>query len=176
MSGSVYGIHAGDGVVRYIGITVHNPAHRFNAHKAHAKSGRLDRPFYHWLREHVETAGFITLEVCDTDEELWAAERRWIASLPGLLNLTVGGNRGTRHSDESKLKMRDAHRNRTPSEAELAYRRAPRIGRPHTDEAKAKIREKRALQVRGPQTEKQKQAAREAQLRRWAKYHAEHAS
>lgn len=124
----IYGLHAGDGVIRYIGRTTLTPHKRLWGHKSDARCGKT-RPVHEWIREHGEKAiEAVTLEEFTETEDNTAADREKFHILEhmasgNLLNVHAhtGGfgtiNRvepkiekphhmlGRKHSEETKEKM-----------------------------------------------------------------------
>ncbi|QGF20181.1 hypothetical protein SEA_SIXAMA_199 [Gordonia phage Sixama] len=60
----IYGLHAGDGKIRYIGYT-NNPTNRFSGHKSYARTAEESTPFLEWLR-----SGTLEMVILETCEEL----------------------------------------------------------------------------------------------------------
>ncbi len=88
----IYGLHAGDHRVRYVGKTVGDPRARLRQHRADANAGSA-LPVHRWMRKHgLRAIAVVELDrVAETDD--WAAiERQWIVGFSGeLLNVTKGG-------------------------------------------------------------------------------------
>lgn len=89
----IYGLHRGDGLIRYVGKTAGEPSARLRAHRRDAKAGSK-LPVHRWMRKHGLNA--IKILVLDrvADAEPWQQiERTWITALDDndLLNLTKGG-------------------------------------------------------------------------------------
>lgn len=90
----IYGLHAGDGVIRYVGKTIGALDTRLRGHRTDAKRGSK-LPVHRWMRKH----GLPTIRILQLDRvaegEAWQEiERTWIVALAGtgLLNLTKGGD------------------------------------------------------------------------------------
>lgn len=86
----VYGLHAGDDVIRYIGQTQSHPDDRLRFHRKHSCSDGT--PVQRWVFEHGDAIGLEVL--CDAATwdvtEIIMIERCRIAGVD-LLNLTRGG-------------------------------------------------------------------------------------
>jgi hypothetical protein len=87
--GVIYGLCDPDtGEVRYVGKTVGDPKFRLKCHLADRGRSRKAN----WIRS---LPGPPTIRVLEDDPaDLDEAERRWIAELPNLTNLTAGGDGG----------------------------------------------------------------------------------
>lgn len=87
--GVIYGLHAGDGVIRYVGKTTQDPPKaRLYEHRTAANGGATP-PVYDWIRE-VGPAN-VQLQVLERTPILAVLdrkEREWIDKFPGLLNKT----------------------------------------------------------------------------------------
>lgn len=137
--GVIYGLHAGDGVIRYIGQTIHFDR-RMASHASSARLGR-DLPVYRWIRKH----GWSSIEVVILHEvdagslndlemvEIAKHDRRV------LLNANEGGKgqRGFKHKPET----REAASRRT--RGQWTGERNPNYGKPLGEVAKAKMRAKK---------------------------------
>lgn len=108
----IYGLHDGDGVIRYVGLSS-NGTERLYRHRYLAKRGMVS-PLYTWARKHGVNNMTMTIleDVPIGDLELLdAREIFWIAKLgsegAALLNMTDGGRRvaGYTHSAETRAKM-----------------------------------------------------------------------
>lgn len=122
----VYGLHKGDGVIRYIGQTVRTPQRRLSVHKADARFGKQN-PVQDWMRKHgVEGIELIVLETAEDREHLDALERFWIAQMreSGIkqMNVTAGGrgHAGYRYGPETIAKRvaKLTGQQRTPEQRE----------------------------------------------------------
>jgi len=125
--------------------------HLYNASEGH------DTALYRAVRKYGGSAFTRrVLDACDTEDEAFAREIHWIATLagfgPGGYNMTAGGEgpSGWKHAEESKALMvhhgasNGMHgQTHTPEAREkiaAAAKAQPRVlGRKHTDEAKVKI-------------------------------------
>lgn len=87
----IYGIHAGDGVLRYIGKTMQLPKYRLTQHVRQCHD--YDRPYALWMREQAHLQ-IEVLEVVPSGQDWVEAECRWIAETPNLLNVAKGGQGG----------------------------------------------------------------------------------
>lgn len=90
----IYGLHAGDGVIRYVGKTVGALDARLRGHRTDAKRGSK-LPVHRWMRKRGLPAIRIMQLDRVADGEAWQEiERTWIVALAGtgLLNLTKGGD------------------------------------------------------------------------------------
>lgn len=109
--GAIYGLHAADGRIRYIGQTSGDVRTRFYQHKTNAKLAKLPFALYKWMRKHgIENIKYRILEEVP-DDALNPAEIEWIAALREmgfyLLNHSSGGaaQRGFKHTPEARAKM-----------------------------------------------------------------------
>lgn len=154
---------------------------RWKSHLNAAKSGSTYR-FHQALRKHGEDAfEYVILESCVNADELVDTERRLIC-LFGTKNYALGYNmtdggegasgrviseetrerhrqaqRGKKHSEETKAKMRESHRNRPPITDETrqklrehAKRKNPWFGHkgnPCDEETRKKISESQKLRL-----------------------------
>lgn len=109
---SVYAVRAAEGEPVYVGSTAQLLRHRIRAHVLDAKKGSA-LPFHVWLRK---TPSF-TVEVLERvpASARIAAEQKWVAHFPNLLNLTDGGPgltghrfAGTDHAHRIAAKIRTA--------------------------------------------------------------------
>lgn len=94
-----------------MGQTSGSVAGRFRQHKMNAKQGKVRYGVYHWMRKHgIDNIAHRVLEQVPI-EAIDAAEIEWIVSLRSmgfdLLNHSSGGagQRGFKHSEESRAKM-----------------------------------------------------------------------
>ena len=128
MTTTVYGLHNGDGEIRYIGITIMRPQQRLNAHLSAARSGVQHRPVLLWIKKHDYR---ITLEellvVCDSRAGKYeiAAISSALSSGVRLLNVDGGGRGGAKGREWSQSQ-------RIAQSIRLS-------GVPRTEETKAKI-------------------------------------
>lgn len=92
-SSIIYGLHAGDGVIRYVGKTVRDVAGRLRTHRSHAKACSA-LPVHRWLRKHSPHVVGVVLEEVPADGDWSVIEQAWIKALRssnGLLNILNGG-------------------------------------------------------------------------------------
>lgn len=106
--GMIYGLHAGDGVIRYVGLTRAGMTRRLARHRQSATRGS-DFPVHCWMRKHgVESIVAVEIERCGS-EQLPERERHWIAEIgrsgAKLLNATSGGEGVRDLSAESRAKI-----------------------------------------------------------------------
>lgn len=121
----VYGLHSGNGVIRYVGIS-QNLVKRFWEHKNRAiAGGKL--PSQCWIRKYgVENIQYEILQVCETYDELLTWEPIWIESFRslgyGLLNVTDGGEGhvGYMATPETRAKQSAALKGRKLSPEHIA--------------------------------------------------------
>jgi hypothetical protein len=155
---TIYGLkRLGSDQIKYIGQTVLPLKERLHCWKSNAARGG-DRPVFVWIRsmprDDLEIVG---LEVTDDADQ---RERAWIATVPGLLNVAVGGpgcpgvipdeeTRAKRSESVRKSWERAAVRVRFHPNAEQrrkhkeACAKRPNnhmVGRKHSEETKAKMR------------------------------------
>lgn len=146
----VYGLHAGDGVIRYVGLTTTGHKNRLTLHRHVSKKGERDYPVYRWMRKHGEyTVESILLEECSSLEEVGEREVYWIdfhsthTSNEGGLNVAPGGHgyygtdarTGSTHTVESIDKR--TGQKRTADQVERL--RQGQLGKKLSEETKAKI-------------------------------------
>lgn len=109
-AGVIYGLHRGDGVIRYVGLTTLTAPHRLSQHRIVANAG-LRRPLYYWMRKHgPETIETVVLETVDDAEQLDEREIYWINELGTFIglkterngfNCTTGGRRSFKTSQDN---------------------------------------------------------------------------
>lgn len=153
----IYGLHNGDGMIRYVGRTKHGNT-RFSDHKFEACKGLNRAPVYKWMRKYgIDNIVCQVLEVLESALDLPAREDFWIEALgtqlgAGGMNMggaMRGGIAGATIPDDVKAKMSKAARARIANESEdrraarlatLAAngRLRPFLGRNHTAETLAK--------------------------------------
>lgn len=135
--GVIYGLHAGDGIVRYIGQTVRPIQQRFIEHVYDSRKG-ITRPLHNWMRKNEGLVEYLILEegvpwnILDRVETDWIAYSRiWGISI---LNLGNGGvsTAGFIHTPESRQKMSEAKR-------KLVGTESPRWGVKASPELRAKL-------------------------------------
>lgn len=96
--GVIYGLHNGDGVIRYVGLTTVDPARRLSDHRKKAHNSKL--PVYNWMRKHGrKNIQFKILATADSVTELCELEMALIEEMrangANLLNVTLGGETGS---------------------------------------------------------------------------------
>ena len=110
----VYGLHNGDGVIRYVGKTVTGAAHRLTEHrwKSNKKDQSKATAVNRWMQKHgVDTIQYTLLAASADPHALNALEVEWIALLRAagndLMNHTDGGEGvlGHRHTEAHKAHM-----------------------------------------------------------------------
>ncbi len=127
----IYGLRSSPDIrIRYVGYTT-SPHERRLQHLSAARCGRTTR-VYNWIRKCVSAGRTIEMVIIESgDGDGWKdAERNAIASIPDLLNLSVGGSVPAIPSDArrragDKLKTRiftEDHRRRI-SESKIGVRR-----------------------------------------------------
>lgn len=112
--GIIYGLHSGDGVIRYVGQTKQGVAGRLRDHlKSVAKSSQLKA--HQWIRECGPEA--IRIEVLEETDELDQAEKNWIHWAREIcsenLNVSPGGYHDPMASEVSRQKVSTANLGRT---------------------------------------------------------------
>lgn len=116
--GVVYGLHNGDGVIRYVGQTV-DADRRLKQHRnspGNKVGGTRRQPVTYWIRKHgAENIQMVILGTADTRESLDKLERELISSSTGLLNLAPGGLgiSGYHQSEEHKKKLSDSQKGKS---------------------------------------------------------------
>lgn len=150
MSKVVYGLHSGDGVIRYVGITANGVLKRISQHRHRARAGS-HYPVSCWMRSHgVASIVGVVLESGLPDlDALNAAEVRWIEELGthtsrGGMNCTLGGEGTPGHvtSLETREKIRAANTGQTRTEESRQRMREARVGitsGPTSPETKRKL-------------------------------------
>lgn len=131
VSGIIYGLHNGDGEIRYIGYTTRTAETRLREH-VYASGVKQDRHVYKWMRKHgPENIQIIVLERHDNVELEFIYEREMmhISERTGLTNTTVGGE-GIQFTDEIRAKISAALKGRAKSAEHLANSSAARLGKP----------------------------------------------
>lgn len=104
---TVYGLHAGDNRIRYVGVTTVSLNQRMQSHRGHARSG-VATPVYQWFRE-LDCKVYVTPLVRFGDESRGEADRVEAELIRSgqeqrsdFLNRTGGGRSGFTHMDVSK--------------------------------------------------------------------------
>ena len=93
---TVYGLHCGDDVIRYVGQTRNDLQTRLGWHLLNAKTGNLDVNL--WIRWRIEAGEVIHIVPLEEEAKWDVAERVWINRLGAkgpLLNMTRGGSRAS---------------------------------------------------------------------------------
>lgn len=142
----VYGLHAGDGRIRYVGLTEQRPHLRMVAHRTCARRG-YKYPVYHWMRKHgIDDIEMVEIERFETLEDMAEGEIRWIAHYreahDDLLNLSDGGAWSGSRSPETMAKIRATTLARIASGLI-----EDRLTGKHEDNVSAKITEQQAKEV-----------------------------
>lgn len=145
MSFFVYALRLSDeDEYRYVGLTSTTPEDRLYKHMK--DSARSKKPgVQSWINKHGSSVRVDTLEVCDSQEQVNAAEMKWIATLRDsghmLLNQTNGGegSSGYQRSAASNEKTRAALKNHPVSDETRQLLREAAQRRNVTDEARARI-------------------------------------
>lgn len=111
---SVYGLHSGDGIIRYVGSTAKNSKNRLYEHIYRANSGHAG-PVYQWMRSAgVRSVEVLDLELVDDTSALPLVEARWIVDLLSqgndLMNQTSRDGRVGSMSAASRSRIGDANR------------------------------------------------------------------
>lgn len=111
---AIYGLHAGDGVIRYVGATTQNAKIRLQEHISRANSGH-PAPVYQWMRETgVHQVATIELEAVDVVAKIRKTEAATIARLLAdgapLVNQLARDGVPDSWSQESKKKSGDIKR------------------------------------------------------------------
>lgn len=111
----VYGLHSGDDVIRYIGMTSRTGMQRFKEHLRASKAGKKF-PIYDWMRKHGQSVQVVTIEICQNDTQAKELEKSLIARIGrnNLLNCTDGGDGVTGWTTEARLKMSKIKSNLSP--------------------------------------------------------------
>lgn len=97
----MYGLHAGDGVIRYVGQTRTGIYQRLASHRAYARRNEYGPAVYVWMRKHGDmNIEAIVLAIPANHEEMNQREReeiakRWTSGL--LTNHEKGGLHGAPH-------------------------------------------------------------------------------
>jgi hypothetical protein len=96
MNNIIYGLHSGDGIIRYVGLTRTGFQRRWYIHRASFKSGKYAHlPIYRWIAKvGLDNVQHIVLEELDTPERLPEREVYWINQFDNLLNCATGGYGG----------------------------------------------------------------------------------
>lgn len=101
----------------YVGQTIQKINNRFSNHKSYARNGGKTH-LCNAIRKYGEQNFIIKIleeNICDR-ELLNQKEQHHIQKLKPRYNMTQGGDgvKGIQHSNETKLKISQAHKNRTP--------------------------------------------------------------
>lgn len=180
VSGTIYALHNGDGVHRYIGYTIQLPQKRLTRHRTDTKA-TPNRAVCRWVLKHgpqnihmdiLEYYSDIPFEDLKTREVVRIAQGR--AEGLNLLNATAGGDgaAGFTHSLETRLKMSEARRGRSPANKGVVMTEEQKLkisqsktGVKATEETKAILS---AAHKGRPKSEAHRKAISEGKLR----YHA----
>lgn len=112
--GTIYGIHSGDGIVRYVGQTRRPVSIRFGQHVsvAHRNPTAYSVEFHKWLADS-DSAAYIVLEESVPVSELDARESFWVSELSEnkLFNSTDGGARSFKITNAEVIESRSGERN-----------------------------------------------------------------
>lgn len=154
----IYGLHAGDGVIRYVGRTKYG-RNRLAAHRLSATNEDTDMPVHKWMRKYgPENIQMVILDERDSYSELPDLEEEWIDRLgtsvsSGGLNVARGrgGSETTYYSPETRARMSESAKRRIATEsAEDRQRRLdtlrangqsrPFLGRKHSNDSIAQMR------------------------------------
>lgn len=88
----IYGLHRGDGVIRYVGLTTNTAPHRLSQHRTVALRGDR-RPLYYWMRKHgPQTIESVVLEIVVDPTKLDEREIHWISELGTFIGLKTERN------------------------------------------------------------------------------------
>lgn len=139
----------------YIGSTCYK-TDRWSKHRNQLRRGEHKNPHLQasWLKHGESAFSFHVLEVVDNEEDLVLREQHWIDATPKRFNIRrfAESNRGIRHSEEHKAKLRGRkHSDETKEKCRqiwlgksLSDEHRAKIGRAnrgrkHTDEARVKM-------------------------------------
>lgn len=123
---SIYGLHAGDGEIRYVGQTGAPLRTRLSQHKSRSRDPKSD--VHRWIQEiGRDNVEIVLLEEC-ADDVAQEREYDYIESLPDLLN-------GWQREMPNWMREKIAH----SVAKHLAENGHPRSGVTLTDETRAKI-------------------------------------
>lgn len=131
---TIYGLHTGDEVIRYVGQTRQEPHKRLQKHRSNAKYRMPYNPeFKAWL--NLSSVEFIVLARVEENGD--AAEAEWIAKFPNLFNRTTGGVVGFTVSDET-VALHEGDKNHFYGQ-HLRGADNPFFGRRHAVETRTKV-------------------------------------
>lgn len=148
----VYGLHAGDGVIRYVGQTSVGLTRRLTTHRCNAR-GNAHLPVQFWMLKHgLENIEIVELERGDDKDHLNALEQFWIAQMRELrpmLNVTAGGDGagGTKHTEQSKTKISAANKGRVRTTEHRANISKGMRGKPRTEKQIAHLAKMNAARL-----------------------------
>lgn len=105
----IYGMHVGDGIYRYVGMTKLSIRERMYNHKHSSLNPKT--PVHWWIRKHGFDSVIVdTLDTAENLDELRDLEILWVAKLRGegfpLLNMTDGGEGVLNPSEATREKYR----------------------------------------------------------------------
>lgn len=146
MRGIIYGLHSGDGLIRYVGRTIAGAERRLRQHRWDAERGSA-YPVHRWMRK--QGLDSIVIEVLDeTDEaDLGATETIWIEwaqnSFPGQnLNILLDGYFPKPVTAETAALISAAHSGRKFSVEHRERISAALLGHSVSEETREKLRGK----------------------------------
>jgi hypothetical protein len=146
----IYGLHNGDGRIRYVGRTSQPLESRLAQHRSSARGGK-DYPVYVWMRKHgPESVQAVVLEECDSLDTLVLREQYWIEFYKGrdLTNAASYLDGALSITPEQRARISAGLKDY------FAKNPSPHIGMKRTPETRAKIAEK----ARGRRTPERKVA------------------
>lgn len=88
---NIYGLRVGDGPVMYVGQTKLKLSERLHLWKSNAKRKHRKSPVMNWVLNVINDGLVLEIDLLEVAADGDEAETRWIASLPGLLNVAKGG-------------------------------------------------------------------------------------
>ena len=105
----IYGLHAGDGVIRYVGMSK-NPDKRLEQHLREARRCKnKNRHKEAWIRKVVVGGGRIEVEILEVcNDDTWEqAEKQWIEKLQLFLtNIASGGDAPPVNREQCRINAR----------------------------------------------------------------------
>jgi hypothetical protein len=140
----IYGLHNGDGRIRYVGRTSQPLESRLAQHRSSARAGK-EYPVYSWMRNHgPENVQAVVLEECDSLDVLPVREQYWIEFYKGR-DLT---NAASYLDGALSITPEQRERISTSLKDYFANNPHPHLGMKRTPETRAKI----AAKARGRRT------------------------